>query len=147
MISIDTNILLPAVERSNPNHQPAAAFLTELQNRDDVAISEFALLELYILLRTAAVIPKPLSANQAVDVCEAFRRHPRWQLLGFPPASRDFHDDYWPRLRAKSFPRRRAIDIRMGLSLVRQGVKAFATVNTRDFQRLGFEKVWNPLSG
>jgi hypothetical protein len=26
---------------------------------------------------------KPLSAPAAADVCEAFRQHPRWQVIGF----------------------------------------------------------------
>ncbi len=146
MVSIDTNILLPAVESKNPEHQIAAGFLNSLQARDDVAISEFALLELYILLRNPAVLDIPLSPDQAVDVCDAFRKHPSWQVIGLPADSRGFFNDYWPRLREVQFPRRRAIDVRMGLSLVRQGVKDFATVNTKDFQDLGFEKVWNPLS-
>ena len=145
MISIDTNILLPAVESSNPNHGAAADFVNGLGDRDDVAISEFVLLELYLLLRNPAVLPKPLTTGRAVDVCEAFRHHPRWQLLGFPADSRDFHDDFWPRLRKAQLPRRRAVDIRMGLSLRHQGVNMLATVNTKDFLGLGFEKVWNPL--
>ncbi len=92
MISIDTNVLLPAVETRNASHSLAAAFLESLQDRDDVAISEFVLLELYNLLRNPAVLARPLKASAAVEVCEAFRQHPRWQLVGFPPDSRPFHD-------------------------------------------------------
>jgi hypothetical protein len=33
----------------------------------------------------------------------------------------------------------------MGLSLVRQGVTEFATVNEKDFRDFGFERVWNPM--
>ena len=50
MISIDTNILLPAVETKNAHHVRAAAFLESITARDDVAISEFVLVELYVLL-------------------------------------------------------------------------------------------------
>ncbi len=99
MISLDTNILLPAVEIRNPNHPRAAAFLESLQDRQDVAIGEFILLELYVLLRNPAVLAKPLSPAAATDVCQAFRQHPRWQVIGFPPDSRDFHDIFWPKLR------------------------------------------------
>jgi len=31
------------------------------------------------------------------------------------------------------------------LSVLAQGVTEFATVNTKDFKRFGFERVWNPL--
>lgn len=145
MVSIDTNLLLPAVESGNPLHELAATFLHSLGNREDVAISELALLELYNLLRNPAVLVRPLGATDAVDVCETFRQHPRWQLIGFPPDSRPFHDAFWPRLRGKDFTRRRSYDWRMALCLLRQGVTEFATVNTKDFEGLGFRRVWNPL--
>ncbi len=144
MLSIDTNLLLPAIESANPEHEPAAAFLNSLESREDVAISEFVLLELYNLLRNSAVLARPLGTAAAVDVCEAFRHHPRWQLIGFPPDSRAFHDAFWPRLREKDFARR-SYDWRMGLCLLRQGVTEFATVNIKDFRGVGFTRVWNPL--
>jgi toxin-antitoxin system PIN domain toxin len=146
MLSLDTNILLPAVETCNPAHARAADFIDSLQMRDDVAICELMLLELYGLLRNPAVLVKPLTANAAVDVCEAFRRHPRWQLVGLPPDSRAFHDAFWPRLREKSFARRRAFDWRAALALTSQGVTDFATANVKDFQNFGFARVWNPLA-
>ena len=146
MISIDTNVLLPAVEADNVHHKKAAAFLDSLHGRDDVIISEFVLLELYVLLRNPAVLAKPLDGAKASAVCEAFRRHPRWQLVGFAPDSRGFHDELWPRLREKQFARRRAYDWRMALTLLRHGVREFATVNVKDFEGLGFGKVWDPLT-
>ncbi|MGE3311459.1 MAG: TA system VapC family ribonuclease toxin [Limisphaerales bacterium] len=145
MTSIDTNILLPAVETSHPKHSAAAAFVQSLHDRKDVAVSEFILLELYVLLRNPAVLMKPLGSSAAVDVCEAFRQHPRWQILGFPPDSRAFHDALWPRLRQRDFGRRRAYDSRCALALVEQGVTHFATVNVSDFKGFGFTQVWNPL--
>lgn len=146
MISIDTNILLPAVESGNPFHSKASAFLASLQSSDQVALCEFMLLELYGLLRNPAVLAKPLSPSAAVDVCEAFRHHPRWQLIGFPPESRSFHDRLWPRLRTKDFARRRAYDWRSALALLSLGVTEFATVNEKDFRDFGFQRVWNPLA-
>ena len=146
MISIDTNILLPAVESGNHDHEKAAAFLESLHDRDDVVISEFVLLELCALLLNSAVLREPLSPVAAVDVCESFRQHPNWQIVGFPPDSRIFHDTFWPRLRSKDFARRRgALDWRAALSLLQQGVKEFVTVNEKDFAGFGFERVWNPL--
>jgi uncharacterized protein len=145
MISLDTNILLSAVESANVCHGKAAAFVQSLQDRDDVAISEFILLELYGLLRNPVVLARPLSAGAARAICESFRQHPRWQLIGFPPDSRSFHDLLWPRLRVDSFARRRIYDWRSALSMLRQGVTDFATVNVKDFESFGFARVWNPL--
>jgi hypothetical protein len=47
--------------------------------------------------------------------------------------------------RAKSFARRRSYDWRMALILHRQGVTELAAVNAREFEGLGFSRVWNPL--
>jgi uncharacterized protein len=146
MTSIDTNILFPLVVQDHPQHGMALAFADSLHDKEDVAISELVLLELYNLLRNGSVMAQPLSATAAVDVCEAFRQHPHWQIIGFPPDSRPFHDAFWPRLRTRDFARRRAFDWRLALSLIRQGVTDFATVNTRDFEGFGFTMVWNPLS-
>jgi len=119
--------------------------LESLQDREDVALSEFMLLELYCLLRNPAVLARPLTASAAVDVCEAFRQHSNWQIIGFTPDSRTFHNAFWPRLRTKDFARRRAFDWRSALSLIQHGVTEFATVNEKDFQGFGFSRVWNPL--
>lgn len=134
------------MEADNPSHAKAAAFLDSLHDQEDVAISEFVLLELYVLLRNPAVLAKPLDGDKAARVCEAFRVHPRWQVIGFPPDGRSFHDGLWPRLREKQSTHRRAYDWRMALTLIRYGVSEFATVNVKDFQGLGFVRVWNPPS-
>lgn len=145
MISVDTNILLPAVEASNPDHARAAAFLGTLRSESEVAVSELVLIELYGLLRNPLVLPKPVSAREAAGVCESFRRHPRWHLVGLPPDGRAFHDALWSKLHDPRTPRRRIYDLRLGMSLVAQGITEFATVNLKDFEGMGFKKVWNPL--
>jgi predicted nucleic acid-binding protein len=145
MLSLDTNILLPAVDKESSQHHAAAMFVMSLHERENVAISEFILLELYGLLRNPSVVRKPLSAPKAADVCEAFRVHPRWQIIGFPPDSRALHDQLWTGLRERGIGRRRAYDLRTALALLRSGVTEFATVNTKDFAGVGFARVWNPF--
>jgi uncharacterized protein len=145
MIAIDTNILLPAVETANPDHERAVAFLASLQTDGEVAVSELVLIELYGLLRNPQVLSRPVSASDAAAVCQTFRRHPRWQLLGLPPDGRAFHDALWAKLHDPKTPRRRIYDLRLGMSLVAQGVTEFATVNLKDFEGIGFQRVWNPL--
>ena len=129
MLSFDTNLAVHAANCDSASHAQSRGFIESLAARRDVAICELMLLELYTLLRNPAVLAKPLTAHAAVDVCEAFRHHPHWQLIGLPPDSRAFHDAFWPRLREKSFARRRAFDWRAALALTRQGVTQFATVN------------------
>jgi uncharacterized protein len=146
MLSLDTNLLLCAIDMENANHASAVAYLQSLEAREDVALSEFVLLELYVLLRNPAVLKNPLNPSQAVDVCSEMRQHPRWQILGFPPGeSRPFHDAFWTKLTEPGFARRRAYDWRMALTLLRQGVDEFATMNVKDFEGFGFRRVWDPL--
>ncbi len=145
MIAMDTNILFPLVVQDHPQHAQARFFAESLQDRSDVAVSELVLLELYNLLRNPTVMTQPLSASTSVEVCEAFRHHPVWQTLGFPPESRPFHNAFWPRLRQAGFARRRSFDWRLALTLLQQGVTEFATVNLKDVEDFGFERVWNPL--
>ena len=76
MLSVDTNILLSAVEQNNAEHARSAGFLNGLHARDDVVLSELVLLELYVVLRNPAVLVKPLSAAAAADVCQAFATIP-----------------------------------------------------------------------
>lgn len=146
MTSLDANILLYCFSRSSPFHERARRFLDELTPRDDVAISELVLVEFYTLLRNPAVLVKPLGAAAAVDVIQAYRRHPRWGLLGFDFDSLTLHEELWPLAADARFGRRRIYDARLALALRRQGVRAFATANVKDFIGFGFDRVWNPVA-
>ncbi len=145
MISIDANLLLYSFSVGSPFHHAAKSFLLDLSEREDVALSEFILAELYLLLRNPAVLENPLDASAAVSVIESYRKHPHWKTLGYPPRSREHHDELWKQAAAKNFARRRIYDVRTALSLLAFGVTEFATMNLKDFQGLGFQKVWNPL--
>jgi len=144
MISVDTNILLFSYCETSPYHAGAKAFLISLADREDVALSEFVLSELYLLLGNPAVLEEPLNPSEAVEVIQSYRFHPRWQIVGFPPRSRDIHAEIWKQAVAPHFARRRIYDVRIALCLQTFGVKEFATANIKDFEGLGFNKVWNP---
>ncbi len=145
MISIDANLLLYSSCAGSPHHAAALNFLTAMGSRDDVALSEFVLTEVYLHLRNPAVLPVPLSPEDAVSVIQGYRKHPKWKLLGFPPLSRDVHEELWKHAATPAFPRRRIYDLRIALSLQAFGVTEFATANVKDFEGCGFAKVWNPL--
>ncbi len=145
MLSIDTNILLHAFNEDSPSHRAAYAWVTSIQSDEEVAISEFMLAELYGLLRNPAVLRRPLNAAESVEVVQAYRTHPRWRLIGFPSESRALHDALWQRATAKTFAFRRLYDVRSALTMIAQGVTQFATTNVKDFEGVGFQKVWNPL--
>lgn len=145
MFSIDTNILLRAFNEDSPSHEAAYGWLTSIQHEEDVAISEFILAEFYGLLRNPAVLKHPLDAEEAVEVIQTYRSHPRWRLIGFPVESRPLHDALWQKARRKDFAFRRLYDARSALTMTAQGVTEFATVNVKDYEGFGFRKVWNPL--
>lgn len=145
MLSIDTNILLHAFNEDSPSHPRAYGWLASIQGQEDVAVSEFILAELYGVLRNPAVLRQPLDAGEAVDVIQVYRRHPRWRLIGFTVDSRPLHDALWDRARRKDFAFRRLYDARSALTMIAQGVTEFATANVKDYEGLGFRRVWNPL--
>jgi toxin-antitoxin system PIN domain toxin len=145
LLSIDTNLLLHAFNEDSPIHTAAYRWLLSIQGTEEVAMSEFVLAEFYGLLRNPAVLKRPLGAVEAADVVQVYRRHPRWRLIGFPGESRHLHDELWEQARASSFAFRRLYDVRTALTMITQGVTEFATVNLKDFQGLGFRRVWNPL--
>jgi len=142
VISVDTNILLYAYNQDCQEHRPAFDFLTACSKRDDVALCELVLVELYILLRNPTVIAEPLSAEQAADACGTYRRHPRWRLLENAPVM----DRVWTMAGQPGFARRRIFDARIALTLIHHGVTEFATANIKHFADLGFSRVWNPLT-
>jgi hypothetical protein len=120
--------------------------LTSIQKEEDVAISEFVLAELHGLLRNPSVLKHPLLPDEAVEVVQIYRRHPRWRLIGFSAESRVLHETLWKHARAADFAFRKLFDTRTALTMIAQGVTEFATVNVKDFEGLGFRRVWNPLT-
>ncbi|MFT5905529.1 MAG: toxin-antitoxin system PIN domain toxin [Cryomorphaceae bacterium] len=141
MIGIDTNILLCAVYPKALNHEKAKAILETWKESSDLVIAELVLVELYQLLMNPLVIKKKLSASEAVQMIEVFRKNPKWQLVENAPVM----DEVWRIAGKDGFARRRLFDVRLGLTLQHHGVTQFATANTKDFMDLGFERVWNPL--
>lgn len=146
MLSIDANILLHAYSEAAPEHDRAIAFVTSVSGSESVALSEFVLTEFYLLLRNPAVLKKPLSAPEAVQVIQSYRQHPRWKVFGFPPTSRELHAELWQQAATPGIARRRIYDTRTALSLRAFGVTEFATANLKDFEGFGFTKLWNPLA-
>ena len=142
-ISFDTNIAVYACNESCPERAAAREFLGSLALRNDVVVSEFMLVELYLKLRSARIFRDPMTPSEAVEVCQGFRSNANWELVNEGPEM----DSLWQQAAGRDFAIRRIVDLRLGLSLVKFGVTDFATANTKDFQGMGFLKVWNPLVG
>jgi len=141
VLCIDTNILLYAQNQDCPEHERAFEFVVSCGGREDVAVCELVLVELYILLRNPTVLQRPLSANQAATVCMAYRENPRWRLVENAPIM----DQIWALASNTDFSRHRIFDARIALTLLHHGVTELATANVKDFGDFGFHSVWNPL--
>jgi toxin-antitoxin system PIN domain toxin len=142
MISIDTNLLLYSLNPDSSSHQSAASFLAKTFDEEQVVISDLVLVELYLLLRNPFVLKKPLSSTAAAKLVRSYFDYPSVVRAENAPIM----DKAWSLAAKPNFARRRIIDIRLALTLQHHGVTRFATANTKDFQNLGFEKVWNPLT-
>lgn len=141
MISFDTNLAVYAANASMSQHAAARAFIASLAVRQDVVICELALVELYLKLRNPAIFPNPMSGPVAVAWCERFRSNARWRLAESAPVMAEV----WKLAAGTDFAFRRIIDARLALTLRGHGVTEFATANVKDFNGLGFARVWNPL--
>ena len=141
MISFDTNIAVHAANEKSENRDAARAFLSELGGRRDVVVCEYLLVELYLKLRKAKVFATPLSAQDAAARCQNLRRNPKWRLVESAPVM----NEVWKLAGTQFFAIRRIVDVRFALTLRHFGVTEFATTNVKDFEGLGFDRVWNPL--
>lgn len=142
MTSVDTNILLYALNRDAPEHGAARAFLEARNDDDSFVLSELVLVELYVLLRNPSVVTHPLGAKEAAGVVDGFRTHPRWQLVDHAP---EVMDDVWKLAARPGFSRTRIFDARLAASLRHHGVTEVATRNVKDFRAFGFRRVFDPL--
>jgi len=141
--SCDTNILLYAYNVRVPEHTRALAFLQAHLEDDNFALSEFALVEFYVLVRTPALFPRPRTATEATNLVQELRSNPYWRIL---KATTDVSDLVWHAAAVEQFPRRAIFDARMAYSLAAEGVTRFATRNVGDFERFDAFEVFNPLA-
>ena len=142
MISFDTNIVVHAANADSEHSPQARAFLEETGQRKDVVICELMLVEVFLKLCNHKIFSNPLSSTESWDFCDRLRRNRNWRVVESAPVM----DEVWKLSRERSFPFRRIIDLRLGLTLRHFRVEEFATTNGKDFQSIGFRRVWNPLT-
>ena len=143
MTSCDTNILFAACNRDALQHDPARAFLAAHACDSRFVLCEQVLMELYCLLRNPALSRCPLTAIEAGNMIQPFRRNPVWRIVDVPP-DRAVMDRVWRAASAAGFAYRKIFDIRLAETLLHHGVDSFATRNTRDFDGCGFARVFDP---
>lgn len=142
MRSCDTDILLYYLNRDCSEQPAAARYLEANWDRQDFALCELVLVELYVLLRSPAVLSRPLGAADALDVIRRLRNHPHWALIDYPGS---LMDAVWKQAGTPGFPARGVYDARLAKTLLYHGVQEFATRNTKHFRHFGFQKLVNPI--
>jgi hypothetical protein len=97
------------------------------------------------MIRTQIQLPEILykevqrvAATQEWSIAEVIRRGAESVVRAYPALKQ--------KPASEGFARRHIIDVRLAKTLQAHGVKEFATENTRDFEGLGFQRVWNPLT-
>jgi toxin-antitoxin system PIN domain toxin len=145
MTSCDTNILFAACNRDAPQHGPARAFLAAHAGDSRFVLCEQVLMELYCLLRNPAVFRCPLTAIDAGNMIQSFRRNPVWRIVDVP-LERAVMDRVWRAASSVGFAYRKIFDIRLAQTLLHHGVASFATRNTKDFDGCGFSRVFDPCA-
>lgn len=143
ILSADTNLFLYAANAGSPHHEAARRFF-EKQGADGerFLLCGLVLLEIYMQLRNPAIFKRPKSAREAAAFCQALRANPAWEFGDYEP---EVGKRLWSWAAGTSAGFRPIIDARMALTLRHHGVTHFATVNTKDFEGFGFERVWSPL--
>lgn len=141
MYSCDTNILLYALDSSCREHPKAYEYLQKMQTNEEFVICDLVLTELFTLLRNPKVLKSPYSGTEAKEICLQLRSNPKWQILEYTLGSMK---TVWNAVHLLNTPLQ-IYDMRLGIVLKQHGVRNFATRNVKDFKKVGFEKVVNPV--
>lgn len=87
MQSLDTNILLYAINRDCAEHESCRTLVAEaLDAPNDWVIADQLWFELYRLLRHPSVLQRPLDAATAANTVAWYRDKSGWQQCAWSPA-------------------------------------------------------------
>lgn len=143
MISCDTNILYAAYNESSHEHALAYNFISEYRANPEFVLCEQVLMEFYCLLRSPA-LKQALSAEDAVNVVQAYRVNPEWRIVDGIARHREGMNKIWRKASERNFAYRKIFDLRLAETLISNGVDTFATRNIKDFAECGFKRVFDP---
>jgi len=87
MMSLDTNVLVQALDEEAPGHQPAFAVYRRLfEESDRWIVADQTLFELYRALRNPKVFASPLDGEQALSAIEEIREHSHARCAAYETA-------------------------------------------------------------
>ena len=143
MNSLDTDILFYAANEDCKEHKKAIALVQQaLDHSVEWIISDQVYFELYRLLRNPIVLEHPLSAAQAWEIINFYRRQSGWMHCCYETS---FMAEIAELLKSNEFPPRKTFDGVLAITLKKHGVDALYTRNARDFEPFGWFTLIDPL--
>ena len=143
MNSLDTNLLIYAVNRGCEEHARAkAVYETMLSAPTRWIMSDQVLFEFYRGLRHPKVLERPLSHQQALKQITFLREESGVLHCAYETSFWDMviHGDEWKRPKAIH-----VFDRVLAVTLLKNGVKTFYTRNIKDFEEFLFDELINPV--
>ena len=145
MKSLDTNILVYALNADCSEHQHAAVVLqTALDAPQDWIMADQMYLEVYKALRNPRILGRPYGAEDAFSKVKMLR-----DQCGIRRCC--YADTVWEQLATRiqrpDFPYQRTHDAVLAETLLKAGVQTLYTRNTKDFEGYGFATLVNPIDG
>ncbi len=141
--SLDTNILLYAINADCPEHRVCADMVkSALDEGPSWIIADQVWFELYRLLRNPAVLTKPLGAEEAASTVAWYRGRSGWQHCAWETSMMPKLESIW---KTETFPAKRSFDLILAITLKENGVTRFHTRNVKDFEKLEYFDLVNPL--
>jgi len=143
--SLDTNLLLAALDETGSRHREARELLLRMYvERNAWVLADQTLFELYRALRNAKVVERPLSAAEALSAVEDIR-------IRSQAAHVAYETRLWPRVLdlLRRQPERKGsmvFDVCLAVTLHAHGVERLYTRNVADFRLFGLFEVVDPLA-
>lgn len=143
MRSLDTNILLYATNADCPEHSAAKVIVqSALEQPQNWIIADQVYFELYRLLRNPAVLEEPLTAAEAADVIDYYRRRAGWGRCAWEPR---LFSRLLPYLKNEQSRGKHVFDLVLAFTLPDAGITTLYTRNTRDFEEIAEFEAVNPI--
>lgn len=141
--SLDTNVLLYAINTDCPEHGACAGVVRQALSRpSDWIIADQVWFELYRWLRHASLLARPLSAEEAARTVDWYRNRSGWLHCAWSPDQFGALSARWAQ---GPFPPRHTFDAVLAATLRAAGVHTLVTRNIRDFSDAGFDALIDPL--
>ena len=143
MNSLDTNILIYAVNRGCDEHERAKKIYQQMLDfPSDWIVSDQVLFEFYRGLRHPKILQRPLNHQQAIEQITFLREKSGVLHCAYEPT-------FWHQVKtlgsSKTPKAVHIFDRVLAITLLKNGVKQMYTRNTKDFIEFGFEALINPI--